>query len=134
MNSNLNAETHNLEQQGNGLSSPGSIVSFLKDLQEGESLLISVKLGDLQSEWKSATATKRPQDFMIKYDDISLKDEVCPFDDKTRSLLSGNLWQIGWFQLRGIHDEDIIQRSIKTTTTPDDVAAVEEIHGTFDFG
>ena len=130
MNSNSNAETDTVDQQEICVSSPDSIVSVLKDLEEGESVIISVKRGSLQSEWNNAIATKGPKDFIIKYDDISLDDEVCPFDDESRSLLSENLWQIGWFQFRGRQDK--IQRN--TTTVPDEMTDIKEVDSNFVFG
>ena len=130
MNSNSNAETDTVDQQEICVSSPDSIVSVLKDLEEGESVIILVKRGSLQSEWNNAIATKGPKDFIIKYDDISLDDEVCPFDDESRSLLSENLWQIGWFQFRGRQDK--IQRN--TTTVPDEMTDIKEVDSNFVFG
>jgi len=48
MNSNANAETDTVDQQEICVSSPDSIVSVLKDLEEGESVIISVKRASLQ--------------------------------------------------------------------------------------
>ena len=43
-----------------------------------------------QPTWKCAIVMKGPQDFSVKYDGIFSRDEVYPFADEARSLLSGN--------------------------------------------
>ena len=60
--SNVNAERDAVNQQQFFVSSPDSIVFVLTDLEEVESVLISVKYGNLQSEWNSAIATKGSKD------------------------------------------------------------------------
>ena len=51
-------------------------VQFLQNSKEGKIMVISVKHGDLQPEWKSTIVTKGPHDFITKYNGIFLKDEV----------------------------------------------------------
>lgn len=124
----MNANVEEVEEQQEvDIFTPTSIVSALTELKEGERAYISVKHGSLQSEWRHAVATKGLEEFKITYDDNSLEDEAYLFSDEKCSLLSTNLWESGWYQLRAFKP---VVHPTKSAVT----AAASNEHNSFVFG
>ena len=58
-----------------------------------------MKCGDLTSAWENATAVKKDGFFECINDENPSKSASLPFDDEKTSLLSTNLWEMGWYSL-----------------------------------
>ena len=56
------------------------------------------KLHSPDEDWKLAFAAKKEDHFEFLWMKILKKDRF-KFDDEMKSLLSANLWEIGWYSL-----------------------------------
>ena len=82
-----------------GTLSSQEIVMRLNSLDREQSVKIRMKCGDLTSAWKNATAVKRDGFFECIIDEDPSEPGALPFDDERTSLLSVDLWEIGWYSL-----------------------------------
>jgi hypothetical protein len=82
-----------------GTPTPQEIVTKLEALDREQSVKIRMKCGDLTSAWKNATAVKKDGFFQCIMDENGCEPASLPFDDEKTSLLSVNLWEMGWFSL-----------------------------------
>ena len=75
------------------------IIAKLEAMSHENSIRIRMKLGDLTSDWTSATAVKKEGYFECSMDNSELDPVALPFEDETKSLLSLDLWKCGWYSL-----------------------------------
>ena len=73
------------------------IIAKLEAMSHENSIRIRMKLGDLTSDWTSATAVKKEGYFECSMDNSELDPVSLPFEDETKSLLSLDLWKCGWY-------------------------------------
>ena len=80
-------------------SSVESIAAFLQTLPVGDVFVYQCKLHNLQDEWINCKSLKFEDHFLTYTEsDDTLPSKVL-FDDEEKSILSSNLWEIGWFRL-----------------------------------
>ena len=78
-------------------SSFDEVVSFLKQLPVGETFHFQCKQKNLDEQWTNTKAVTGESFFEIVSNvEDSLPCKV-PFGAETQSILSLNLWEIGWF-------------------------------------
>ena len=80
-----------------GIEQVPTILQQLNNMTTSEQFRFAAKKPDLMGNWFSATATKHADFFEVIYDDSTLEVQKVPFDDERESLLSENLWELGWF-------------------------------------
>ena len=71
---------------------------------EGETIPFAAKMGDLGGDWLPATATKKSDHFEVVFDKSPSEVVQYFFEDEQKSLLSENLWEIGWYKLLKLED------------------------------
>ena len=79
-----------------GIEQVPTILQQLNNMTTSEQFRFAAKKPDLMGNWFSATATKHADFFEVIYDDSTLEVPKVPFDER-ESLLSENLWELGWF-------------------------------------
>jgi len=80
-------------------SSFDEVVSFLKQLPVGETFHFQCKQKNLDEQWTNTKAVKGESFFEIVSDVEGSLPHKVPFDDEAQSILSLNLWEIGWFRV-----------------------------------
>ena len=75
----------------------GEIISLLREMPIGESFCFRTKIKSVNEEWSAAKALKGDGFFEIFVDAMGELPKKVLFDDEGESLLSENLWQLGWF-------------------------------------
>ena len=78
---------------------PDTVVEMFHLLVEEQSVKIKLKLKDLDSEWKIATAVKKRGGFSIVFENSDTETLFFADDDESSSLVSEDLWKCGWFAL-----------------------------------
>jgi hypothetical protein len=65
----------------------------------GDCIQFLAKKGDIGGEWQNASATRKADHFAVVFE--SDPATICQyfFEDEQHSLLSKNLWELGWYKL-----------------------------------
>ena len=74
-------------------------VSIMETAEENSTLKIAVKTTSLEEDWKLASATKKIDHFEVFFHNNPEVKLIYKFDDEVNSLLSANLWEMGWYSL-----------------------------------
>ena len=74
-------------------------VAIFAEAQEGSTISFRAKSANLADDWNLAFATKRAGHFEVFFDKDPENKLIFNNDDESKSLLSANLWEIGWYSL-----------------------------------
>ena len=74
------------------------VISQLEALAVGETFVYQCKKQKLDDEWSDCKAVKQDGHFVVSVGPEFEDTLRLPFEDEECSLLSANLWEIGWFR------------------------------------
>ena len=74
-------------------------VSIMETAKENTTLKFAVKTASLDEDWKLASATNKLDYFEVFSNDKPELKLIYKFDAEVKSLLSANLWEMGWYFL-----------------------------------
>ena len=75
-----------------------TVISLLEALPVGESFTYQCKKQKLDDEWSDCKAVKQDDHFVVIFGPEFEDTRIIPFEDEECSLLSSNLWEIGWYR------------------------------------
>ena len=87
----------NERQQCTSLSK--NCVNVFRNAEEGERITFVAKTDDIGGEWHKATASKKGDHFEVIFDENPSIILQYYNSDEQKSLVSENLWAIGWYML-----------------------------------
>ena len=71
----------------------------METANEGMTIKFAAKTASLDEDWKVAFATKKGDHFEVFFEENTEEKYIFKFEDETKSLLSANLWEMGWYSL-----------------------------------
>ena len=74
-------------------------VSIFADAPEGRTITFCAKSANLTDNWNVAFATKKVDHFEVFFEKDPENKLIFNNDDESKSLLTSNLWEIGWYSL-----------------------------------
>ena len=85
----------------------------METANKGMTIKFAAKTASLDEDWKVAFATKKGDHFEVFFEENTEEKHIFKFEDETKSLLSANLWEMGWYSLlqdeRARHDIMIVR-------------------------
>ena len=75
-------------------------VCRFRNAVEGEKILFCAKMTDLNGEWVEGIAEKKGEAFSVVLANNPDQAIIYNNDDEHKSLISDNLWTLGWYKLR----------------------------------
>lgn len=108
--------------------SPGEKVKFLNGLDVDDSIYICFKADRLDSPWTTALATKNQDSWRLQ-SVVEGEIEIKEYDntDEANSLLSDNLWTLGWYDFPSPGQEQIENAASDTQKGSKELSGINEV-------